>query len=490
MTRNIIRAALAAFFILQITPAFAVPIIFKTNKSILVRTPQGVVAKPGIGELLSTVPGASSSAVANGSFPVNIGKASLPVPITKTYPAASLAAAAADAILSKTAVGAIAALALPYAIDAATDLYMKQVPGETTPAVIDYQVPTNNIVMYYSSYTSQCGGTNKFSSWDTARTYVICTANKQYYSGYAQSVEFLFSSSYNFIAKVNGTNAYTSGSLATTSCTTFGSGYSFDSTTHSCKSTPGCSSPSTYDTAIGMCIGSAINEPANKTQLEQDIADSLGNTPAAAPIILDDLLDHDIEPANGEEEIEQPDPSTVPGGKETETRDYFDPASGHPFHEERTKETTHDVQKKGPQQLDVTPTTETTINITDTVTNQTWIMTETTINEPTESTTPEPDDYTFNAEPPTYDPIIEPPEKTPLEPIFNEKKTQLQTWSSGLGINAESGNCSISSAWDLSGHSTNMVMSFCEWEDQIAAIGIIILSFATLYGGFIILGVR
>ncbi|MCQ8130465.1 virulence factor TspB C-terminal domain-related protein [Methylomonas rivi] len=349
------------FLFLFFNSSFAVPVIFKTNKSILVRTPQGVVAKPGIGELLATVPGASSSVKATGSFPVALGSASVAVPVAKTYAASDIAATAADLILSRTALGLLATLALPYAIDAVTDQFVKQVPGDITPA-------------------DMCQGDCQ-TQLDQCNAHVVAM-NKNPYGG-----------TYGYIGNCISQPASKrfreciSNSAAPGSCNILSQYWYYNYET---PQSDYCTTPSVYDSATEMCIGSAINEPANATQLAADIEATFNDNPTFPKVALDTLLDHDIEPTNGDQDIDMPSPQMIQGETKTSTKNYHDPATGHPVTEETTEHTDYKVEKTGPNQLDVKPNVTTTLNITDNITNTTTTTTNITEITPSEATTETP----------------------------------------------------------------------------------------------------
>lgn len=377
---------LIIFFLLLISNCvYSVPVIFKTNQSVLVRTPAGVVAKPGIGQLLSSVPSASSSATVNGNFPLSIGKASLPIPVSTTYSAGAIAAVAADAILSKSAVGAISILALPYVLDALTDQYVKNIKQpDTSPTLYAQRLAGDN------SYCTPAGcWGNSFKSvytnphWLNLRTVYRATVSST--MGGIPGIYARYEAFYKYDGNPPEIQASYDAYVRTGTCP---SGSSFETTTGNCKlDTPGCTPPSIYDPVNQICLGSSINEPANAAQLKTDIEDSLHNNPASSPLIVDDLLQHDIEPSAGIQEISNPTNPTVPGSTETTTRNYNDPSTSHPMTEQTTKSTSLEVSKTGPNQLDVTPTTVTTTTITDNITNVTNISTETSSLNPSESTT-------------------------------------------------------------------------------------------------------
>ncbi|MDD2759936.1 MAG: virulence factor TspB C-terminal domain-related protein [Methylomonas sp.] len=380
----------------------AVPIIFKTNKSVLVRTPSGVVAKPGIGELLSTVP-VSGGAKAGGQFPVSIGSASAQIPVSKTYPSAAIAASLADALLSKTAVGAVATLALPYLYDQITDELMKQQPAPVSAPVHpplqpmpSQSPPTGNYCISGAYCDGSAGGTctKLKDALNTARkwTKYFVQSSSQFQCVVSQTDATWWTATYD----ITLTNAQcgTTGDLNTTTrqCTKLectDPAYTLDYTDQMCYYTDGtCTSPSSYDSSTGMCLGSAFNEPANRQQLEQDINDTFSSDPSKTKPALDALFDSNIEPDGATQAIDDFSPKSIPGQSTTEQRQFNDPTTGNPSTETTTKQQTNEITKAGPDTVNVEVVENITTNITDNVTNTT-VTTTTTINEaPTESTTP------------------------------------------------------------------------------------------------------
>lgn len=397
------------FLFLFFNNSLAVPVIFKTNKSILVRTPQGAVyghyrrrldylPMKGLSALLlfllllpcgqaSALPNIFSSAlkvrspsgvsagagkpvigvssaadnfaaIVRGEVPVHIGSASVTIPVGKLYSGSSIATAAAGAILGGSALGLLATLALPYAIDAVTDQFVKQIPGTQTEPVVDGTGSGN--CAYVCSHTFPPGTTiTAFNQWMHANV------APEYLTDY----RVIDSGATTYYRYYSGTTIIAALNVVTSTITNT------------------CTAPSVYDSALDMCIGSAINEPANAEILAADIEATFNDNPTFPKVALDAVLDADQEPANGQQEIEMPSPQTVPGESKTSTKQYFDPATGHPVTEETTEQTDYKVEKTGPNQLDVKPTTSTTVNITDNVTNVTTTTTNISETSPTEAST-------------------------------------------------------------------------------------------------------
>lgn len=301
-----------------------------------VRTPVEIFGVNGDIDRLMSKPYSGGGATLEGSQAFKLGKASASIPLLKNFTPANIAKTAAGAVMNKTAFGFLAALALPYTIDAITGAITKQVPFTPVspsqiwqPTCCSVNFPSADAACKYYQPTYHAGNQLTPSIWEC----------------------------------LNSAGQQVAGVL-------------FVSQT--------CTAPSYFDSATSMCVGSAINEPANAAQLESDIAATFGSNPAAAPLVLDELLDKDQVPTSEPTKVGDTMPTPIPGKTETTTKEYFDPATGHPVVEETTKQTSYEFKKTGDKQVDVTPKTTATTTITDTVTNNTTtniVNTSTTIPE-------------------------------------------------------------------------------------------------------------
>lgn len=454
--RYSIRAALAAFLCSLAFQVVAIPAIWKTSNTVPVRTPVSNIASNKAEYVSNTLAAANDgSIVSTATMPFKVGETTVTAALQKTVAANDIAFAVADAILSKTAVGLVASLALPYAIDAATGLYMKQVPGTQTPP----DNCTNNCQTALDQCTAEL---NAFKA-SSPSYHVQCQVE-------STQVKFFINDNLLYPWILYNTYFFTPNSTNADKCT----------------------APSVYDTALNMCLGSAINEPANAATLQADIAETFGQTPTKAIQALDDLQTAGYSkplPAT-DPAVQTVSPQTVPGPLKTEEREYFDPATNHPIQEQRQEQTDYEI-KPSPNNdaVEVVRHVSTTVQKYDPITGQTTTETGQASQGPAPNDIEKPD-YTFTAPNPDYDDQIDTPEKTPLTPILDGMKGQITTWSSGVGIEASGGVCSMSNTWGMANASSTVTVSFCEWESQIGSIGLIILSFAVVYGGFIILGVK
>ncbi len=454
------------------TATAALPNIFKAPK---VRASAGVPVNTTAPSILTSTPEQFASAALRGDIKVSLGPANLAIPASKTYAAADIAATAAGAIMNKTAFGLAATLALPYVIDAVTGTVQETITPE--PVAPNYA--------YTNLACTASTGTQYVASGGYSGHYYMSVAACQ---SQGRQAGFQYSCG-DYKCKNLTTNQWVAGPwTGTTSCI---SGYSVDGT--QCKSTQpiSCTAPSYYDQATQMCIGSAFNEPANAQKLAQDIEETFNSNPTFPKIALDAVIEQDQEPANGVQKVEDFAPKEVQAGSQTTTKQYNDPATGHPTTAQTTKTTKMQVEKTGDNQIDVKSQVTEVTNITDNVTNITTTTTNTTVNQPGDTDEPtDPQDYTFSAMQQEYDDSIDTPEKTPITPVINDMKDEITTWASGVGLSAQSGDCSITNTWGMHSATSAVTVSFCEWSSEIGAIGLIILSFATLYGAFIIMGVK
>jgi hypothetical protein len=103
---------------------------------------------------------------------------------------------------------------------------------------------------------------------------------------------------------------------------------------------------------------------------------------------------------------------------------------------------------------------------------------------------PQPIDYTFNASPPTYDETLVTPDKTDLTVILNTAKTQIDGFTSKVGINATAGDCNISTPFTLGSETGVASIDFCSQAALVQQIGVVVLAIAYLLSGLIVLGVK
>lgn len=353
------------------------------------KTPSGVSASSDFATLVSK--GSNQGGVESvGRLPVEVARNPFDVLVTRPVTSSALGAAAAEAILSKSWPGAIATLALPYLIDAVTGQVMKEVNNPPTSPETSYFNQAGSIVRD-AGYTA-CGS-RYMSSWSEAYQQAICAAGLLGWSNprnpyHAQSGSVIR------VYVLYGAGAGSYGvpfNVSVGSSCPPGSSW-VGNPQWSCMQLT-CTAPSTFDSATGMCLGSAINEPANRAQLEADIEDSLHNNPSAPVAVLDGLLDNGITPDYSPTRIPDPIPS-VDGETTREVTGGVDPATGHPTTTTKETKRRYDMEpgdQSSPQsgeitvyQVDVTTTT-----ITDNVTNISTVTTTTTTTEPAPDAKPQ-----------------------------------------------------------------------------------------------------
>lgn len=324
---------MAVFF----SDSLAVPVIFRGNNGVLVRDSSGnVVSKPGIAELLDSVP-SSGGASARATQNIDIGTGSSPAELSRSISAGDLAGAAAEAILSKSLPGLVATLALPYIIDSATDSLMRQTEG---PPVSSGGIGTCRVGAGGNVTKAQC-----YASWN--KTIVSETFRTSGCSYGTWSAKYY--------------NSGNSGSTSTTDAWCPGPAQT-------------CTAPSHYDSATGMCIGSLINEPANAQQLANDIAETFSGDPNKAPQVLDEIINNnpDVPISALSPTVITNDPPSVPGETTQEVRNGFDPSTGHPTTTTTTTENSYKPNvEPGTSTVNIQHITNTTTNIYDSVTNTT-----------------------------------------------------------------------------------------------------------------------
>ncbi len=271
---------------------------------------------------------------------------------------ANIAKSAAKFMLSKNAIGIATMLALPYVIDTVTGTLTKSVPASSVPPDTSGSTALGICRAFYPTYYGnntydQCksiaasrGGTIQIKGYGTEGNQSYCW-QKPGYTGCYGSLEL----------PVEAPNVES------------------------------CTSPSVYDTETNMCVGSAFNEPANQAQLQSDILDTLNNSPAQAPLVLDQVLANGVEPDSDPTQVQSISPNQITGEPETVEKNYSDPATGHPMKSVTTKTPVYDLQAKPgangqPDSVEVTETVTEQTETTDEITNEVTDTTTTTTNKP------------------------------------------------------------------------------------------------------------
>ncbi|WAR42977.1 virulence factor TspB C-terminal domain-related protein [Methylomonas rapida] len=303
------------------------------------------------------------------SFDLSVAGKKVAATVSKAVPTQAIIQAAAGCMLNKLACAAAVAAVIDISY-----VYNEILEKVTTPDPTQPQTTTTPLGQYcvaqnIASGPFYCDGSfnSAFkkvfpnlslssSAWSSRNT----ASQKDYYSLY---------SSGNLIGYM-GIISYS------TMCP---AGSNWDKTQAICAIAPTCTAPSTYDSVTGMCVGSVINEPANRQTLEADIAETLNgpNKEQKIPSLLDELIGQGFPPTTDEEpKAESADPSTVTAPPTTETRSYFDQATSHPMTAVTTTTDTYSIAPTAAgDAFDVSKTSAQTQAITDGVTGVTTTST-------------------------------------------------------------------------------------------------------------------
>lgn len=100
-----------------------------------------------------------------------------------------------------------------------------------------------------------------------------------------------------------------------------------------------------------------------------------------------------------------------------------------------------------------------------------------------------PEDYTFSANPGVFDPTVDVPQKNSLTGVFDGIQTDVDAFASTVGVSAVAGACSVAVPVDLGAGIVNSDIDFCAWQPQFSEIGTIILGFAYLTAGLMVMRV-
>lgn len=354
--------------------ANAVLPIFKIGDRVLVRGANGVVvSQPSIDSMVSKIGTGAGNVTASGTQSFTVGGKSAAVGVSKNIDGAALATTVASALLSKNALGLVATLSLPYVIDSLTGEVQHQTTSPQTPATTTAPINANSMT---------CQNPVK-----TISAFNQCVPAGNYYvSTYLQSACSATSCPYRNLVRRTSDNYQISVAITFPLGSVCPSGAIWNTTQVACVlTTPTCTAPSVYDSATGMCTGSAINEPANAQQLAQDVQDTFNNSPQVAPLTaIDTLLDNDVDVPSGSPSITDT-PEPITGEKTTDVQHGFDPATSHPTTTTTEKQDTvqFSPDPSSPNTLDAKKQTTTTTTTVDDLTGQV-ISTNTS----TETTTP------------------------------------------------------------------------------------------------------
>lgn len=311
---------------------------------------------------------ATDGAKGLASFDLSVAGKKVAATVSKAVPKQAIIEAAAGCMINKLACAAAVAAVIDISY-----VYNEVLEKVTTPdpvQPITTATPASNA--YCWNNTTTCAN----SFFDAGKLIYPYPEFNFCYATFSSISNGIYS--YQLIYGFNGTcNGINIGYFKPSHCP---SGSSGDTALAQCSLTnPSCTPPSTYDTVTQMCVGSAINEPANRATLEADIAETLNgpNKETKIPSLLDELIGQGFPPSTDEQpKADSADPSTVTAPPTTETRSYFDAATSHPMTAVTTTTDTYTIAPTAAADaFDVSKTTAQTQAITDGVTGVTTTST-------------------------------------------------------------------------------------------------------------------
>ncbi|WP_367154044.1 hypothetical protein [Methylomonas sp. HYX-M1] len=374
-----IRIVLVLLLLGQSMSAHAVAVIWKSGRSILVRTPSGIVAKPGLATLLQNVPDYVGGAISKATNPISVAGKTVTANVSRAITPANLSKAVGVAGRMNPAVSAatLAILGISYALDPETQLPAEEVPGDTKPQTVDEKTPDSYVDVQYPP-RQQCGGKRYYDSISEAAAAATCDCQAAYNTTDCNITELVVSPSlstrYAFKGYFRGSVTYWfTTTMLIEDCSDF-PGYHWDSASHTCKSNPHCPDGYTYSSDVNQCVGPNQWEPIPSDEIAQDAQQKLSQDPAKAVPLLEHLLEHDIEPESEDTIADDPLPDSIRGDRTVKHANGTDPATGDPTTTTETTEKTIEFQKADANKViniteNTTVTTTTVNNVTNNVIN-------------------------------------------------------------------------------------------------------------------------
>ncbi|WP_150046124.1 hypothetical protein [Methylomonas rhizoryzae] len=374
-----IRIVLVLLLLGQSMSAHAVSVIWKSGRSILVRTPSGIVAKPGIATLLQNVPDYVGGAISKATNPISVAGKTVTANVSRAITPANLGKAVGVAGRMNPAVSlaVLAFMGLQYERDPENNLPARQVPGDTTPPTQTHDTPGGFTIVNAPSKAYECGYVGATTKSDIEQI-AVCVENKIYPSGNARNPRFVtgqFAGEYGVQVTIFSGTADTPLNRVTINrnCSAF-PGTTWDEPSLSCVKTE-CPEGYTYtDSLGGMCQAPPQWQPISEDEIGQDAQNALQQQPEKAGQLVDKLLEEGVEPESEDTIADDPLPEPIRGDRTVKNSQGTDPATGDPTTTTETTEKTIDFQKQDSGKVvniteNTTVTTTTVNNVTNNVIN-------------------------------------------------------------------------------------------------------------------------